>query len=188
LKRPIIAIDGGYEMPDQREGHHTDYAGGASTYGMTKAIQDCLPELVRLNQEMEGHARETTAATVEGAVAIGVTQAKFGELLQALSAEWLIAKDAVNTKEEQELARLYGDALVAYHDSATLWAAMETETAETGRIAVGEKLVPLVAQYHLPTHTGIQVEILLPGAVPLVWAVAGERLAKADRSYWAKEG
>jgi len=98
-------------MPDEPQGQHTDYSGGVSTYSMTKAIQDCLPELVRLNQEMEGHARETTAATKQATRATRTMKWLTG-LVTIATALNLIAAGIANWPAIKGRLPMLGDAAI----------------------------------------------------------------------------
>lgn len=61
------------------------------------------------------------ARAVEGAIVVGVTQTQFGEHLQRLSTEVLVATDRSSSVSEIEMVNAYRDLLATYMDSATLW-------------------------------------------------------------------
>ena len=58
---------------------------------------------------------------IQGATGPGLTYAEFGELLQALSAEIMIAKDHPMNDLDRKLIALYEEALTTYKFSETLW-------------------------------------------------------------------
>lgn len=60
---------------------------------------------------------------LQAAVQVGVTYVRFGELLQALAAEVLVAADKVTSEQGRERLTGYARAIEIYKDSMTLWRA-----------------------------------------------------------------
>jgi hypothetical protein len=131
------------------------------------------------------------AKSVEGAIAVGVTYQTFGELLQSLATEVLIAGDRANSDEEKALVAAYAELLTNYKDSSTIWKhQIESSKYEWAKdqIVVGDELVPVAAKYKLPvtelTAYGAKWKALPADSTQRVWVVAGEQATKATRLYY----
>ena len=95
-----------------------------------------------------------SARSVEGAIAVGVSYVKFGEILQVFATELLIAKDAAKDDSDRALVAAYAEVLDVYKDSAAIWKQANESAGEEwmkGRTFVTETLQPIATKYKLPT-------------------------------------
>lgn len=137
-----------------------------------------------------------SAKTVQASLAVGLTYAKFGELLQAFATEISIAKDKASTPKEAELVGMYRDALVTLQDSSLLWknklSSASYDFIPAGRIFVEAELEPLIVKYQIPkrkerTSFSKGFDSIPEASIQLVWAKAGEQLDMANKLYYAEE-
>src|SRR5688572_29723901 len=61
------------------------------------------------------------ARSIDGAIAVGVSYVRFGELLQVFATELLLATDRAANDADRALVAAYSEALDAYKDSAAVW-------------------------------------------------------------------
>jgi hypothetical protein len=138
-----------------------------------------------------------SAKAVQASLAVGLTYAKFGELLQAFATEVSIAKDKASTAKESELVRLYREALLTLQDSNLLWKAKVAgagyDFIPDGRIIVAPELQPTVEKYQIQTrkermqYSKTTFDSIAEESIQLVWAKAGEQLDMASKAYYAEE-
>jgi hypothetical protein len=131
-----------------------------------------------------------TARNLDAALGSGVTYIKFGELLQELTAEVMVAGDVAKEESDQALVSAYTDLLTTYKDSAVVWKQkLESDKLDfhKGRILVIEEVAPLIEKYKLPAKDNaigdIKYRTLDPEAIQHVWAAAGEKSKKAREMY-----
>jgi hypothetical protein len=73
-------------------------------------------------QEKEALAQvDRSHKILQGAVQVGVTYVRFGELLQALAGERLVAKEKVTSTQGLTRIEAYARAIDFYRDGMTLW-------------------------------------------------------------------
>jgi hypothetical protein len=63
------------------------------------------------------------ARTLDAALEVGVPYVEYGQLVQRLSTEVLVASDHAMADEEREMVKAYETALTAYKDSLSVWRA-----------------------------------------------------------------
>lgn len=115
---------------------------------------------------------------------------RFGELIQELTAEVMVAGDVAKEEADQALLSAYSDLLTTYKDSAVVWKQkLESDKLEfhKGRILVTEEVAPLIEKYKLPAKDAaigdIKYRTLDAEAMQLVWVSAGEKSKRAREMY-----
>lgn len=128
--------------------------------------------------------------SIGGALEVGITYPKFGELLQTLVTEISITEDKVKTPEEKQLLGQYREIAQMYKDSYTIWkqrlAAHAYDTGIAGipadRTDVTTEIRPLVAKYNLSTepvtqsYTNVTYDTIANDSVQVIWAAAKEKM------------
>lgn len=137
--------------------------------------------------------------TLQGATNAGVNMLKFSELMQAFATEIAIAKDQQMNELDKQLIGLYDEAFGALQFSAVLWKAKNEAHQEwwNGEIPVGfgakmsPEYAPGIAKYELRPidrkhASGVKYRALPGDSIQLMWAKAGETLAKATEVYYGR--
>lgn len=126
-------------------------------------------------KKFEGVYRATKS--VEGATTVGVNYRRFGELLQALATELVIAGDKVTEHDEKMLLALYANAAQIYVDSHTLWKHKNVE----GFIFVDGEVRQIAEEYGLPTESAGRGEyVVSERSIQLLWTKAEKQPKVAD--------
>lgn len=133
---------------------------------------------------------------IEGAISVGVSYVEFGNLLRTFSTELLIATDKAKSKADKDMVAAYGDLLLTYKESATLWKAqIDSSKYEwlRGRIPVNAEIGPIVAKYNLtttsvsPSFSDSNVTTISGDSMQRLWEVASEKSKKAVSLYFASD-
>lgn len=128
---------------------------------------------------------------IQAATGTGVTYEKFGELLQALSAEIAIAKDQELNQHEVHLMKLYDEALTHYRVSSELWSAklQATNKIWKGGIPLMDTLAGVPETYDIPTSPQGEfpnVFILPSNSIQIVWQKADTVVDQATEVYYGR--
>jgi hypothetical protein len=132
------------------------------------------------------------ARSIDGAIAVGVTYVRFGELLQVFATELLLATDRAKDDADRALISAYSEVLDAYKDSAAVWKQANESSSQDwmkGRTFVTEPLQTIAQKYKLAVKqerigtTEHTYSSLDPDAMQKIWLVAEERSKKARDIY-----
>lgn len=136
------------------------------------------------------------AKTIEGATGPGVTYPKFGELLQQLNTELVIARDQVKSDDEKKLLAQFGEVLEAYNFSMVLWKQKleHSRSVVPGKIFLGwmevdPELAPNLTKYGLKPNApdGSTSSLTIDDdAIQRTWSKAGEALKRATDAYYGR--
>ena len=120
---------------------------------------------------------------VEASMNIGISYQQFGELLQNLATEILIARDKISTDREKAILGRYSEALDIYKDSHLLWKYKIEDHAKGDVFAlfdvieVRPDMIPIISKYNLsekkytdPVFSTISVE-----SIKIIWIKALEK-------------
>ena len=120
-----------------------------------------------------------------GATDVGVVLLRYRELLATFASEVSIASDKANSKSEREMVRLYLDALRAYKDVETLWAA-QFAPGQSGTVGAtdGPEFKRMLDDYQITNEGTVDNPRLnLKAAMQVVWVTARAKLDGANRIY-----
>jgi hypothetical protein len=144
------------------------------------------------------------AKALEAGIGVGVTNAKFHDLIQNLYTEIYVARDIASTDGEKTLLKQYGDASEVYLDSLRLWdkqqkdgiwvcAADVAKGAETISECAKDdpqSLVSIAQKYNLPItiHTlklSSYPKTMVNGTIPAssvqhLWNIGSQKLAACN--------
>jgi len=123
---------------------------------------------------------------MKSATDVGVTIAKYRELLQVFASEVAMAEAKAANPDEKRMVAKWSEALVNYRDAVTLWVAkiehrdpnLPTTTLPEGPALI-EKYRLVTLQGEDPAYRTFSVEI----AMQTVWQKAGANIAMANASY-----
>jgi hypothetical protein len=123
-----------------------------------------------------------SAKAMQAATGVGLSYQQLGELLQKFATEVAIAADNSETSEEKVLVAAYGEALMKYKDSHTVWnAQIQSESRVT------DDVEPLVAKYKLPIReVSAGFRFFENGAIQRIWEEASGAVNKATALYFGK--
>lgn len=147
------------------------------------AFTSCSPTPKIDEKKLEALYR--SAKSIEGALTVGITYDKFGQLLQNLATEVSIAGDKIKTEQEKQLVNVYTEALTIFQDSLLVWRHQIQSSREnlvpSNWILVLSELRPIVAKYNLRKErfsTGL--EAIPPDSLQLIWAAGTKKLREAS--------
>lgn len=141
--------------------------------------------------------------TLASATEVGVNYQRFTELVQGLATEVSIASDAATTDGERRLLGLFREAADAYKDSLTIWTkklagdGVPHQSEKWLWVQYWEPAFGVLAKHHAPVLVKGSSEEMEPasedGDSPtrfypddvrsLLWRIAGDKLAAAEKSY-----
>lgn len=148
----------------------------------------------------EAESLYRSAKAIIGATSVGVNYQKFGELLQGLATEISIVKDKKLRENEQELLKLYEEAMRCYEDSMILWRAMiKYDVDNPGRMDYADMkmllaLQPMLARYGLELKIDERASkfmnftfyILPKNSLQFIWGEAHKKIEQADKILYPK--
>jgi hypothetical protein len=155
--------------------------------GSVVTITACLL-VVSCSRRVDQHKFESVyraGKAIEGSLAVGVTYMKFTELVQSFATEVSVAKDKAANPAERQLVELYGEALTGCTDSLTVWK-LKIENPRDTRIDVSDNadVRGIIDTYAIQDGDPHAYSNLEPsGAMHLIWARVGAKLAAANRLY-----
>jgi len=128
---------------------------------------------------------------MEGAIGVGVSYARYGELLQDASGELLIAQQRATSASERAAVARYSRALSHYNDAYVLWTEKVDDAKYSfipeGKILVSGKVATVVKQQWLQTEerriATSTFSFVSEDALQLLWSRAGQETARADSLY-----
>lgn len=136
------------------------------------------------------------AKAIEGAIAVGITYPKFGELLQNLSTEISIANDKAKSDTEKELLKSYFEVLTTFQESSTVWKykieGSRYDWIPKGQIFVEDELRPIIEKYSFPMElheikiTRNSFTTISENSIKIIWEKAHDQLEKANKIYYGQ--
>jgi hypothetical protein len=126
---------------------------------------------------------------MKSATDVGVSIAKYRELLQVFASEVAMAEAKPTNPVEKRMVARWSEALANYRDALTLW---------TAKIEHRESILPttaipegpaLIDRYRLPTEQGVNPEyrtFSVEAGMQTVWAKASANIAMANAAYTGK--
>lgn len=123
------------------------------------------------------------AKSLESAVGVGVTLARYRELLQQFATELSISKDKAANRAEREMITAFADAFIAYRDAGTLWD-QKVRGVEQLSPAGNAELMGIADAYPIRgSGSGANFTFAVDAAMQTVWRAADARLTRAVALY-----
>lgn len=134
---------------------------------------------------------------LEGAIAVGVNQLSYAELLRGLSTEILVAEATGAGEAERKMVAAYREALKAYGEAAAVWKATSEDSTRydwakgAGILELHPELGEVLKRHAVTTATQVSPignrawTAIDPAAVQQVWANAGKMEKDAATLYAA---